>query len=104
MDWYFIREQIEYHWILPLRKIPIFNKRVYLPAQYLVQCQTFCFKNWQNWNWKAERILRKRKKIVQTCDQAHMGFVYVQTSNSNQRLQNYLIVMLQQLQVVLHVN
>ena len=55
----------------------------YLPGQYLVQCKTYYFKCLQNWNWRAEIVLREDKRIVQSRDRANMNLVLAQSCNSN---------------------
>ena len=47
---------------------------VYMPAQYLVQCSTNCFKVHRIKKWNAETVLRKSKGVVQTRDESKKEF------------------------------
>ena len=35
---------------------------VYRPAQYLIQCKTYCFKSRQSWKWKVERVTWRQNR------------------------------------------
>ena len=72
-----------------------------VPAQNLVQCKTYCFKIRQSWNRRAERVLRKVKKLVQSRDRANMKSVLAQSCNINLERCHYVPALLKQHNVVL---
>ena len=52
---------------------------------------------------EAEKSFRTGKKVVQSRDQAHMILILVPLCNSNESFYHYLITVLQQHHVVVHV-
>ena len=62
------------------------KKLCYLPAQNLTQSKqskTHFFER-QKWDWKAERVIRKGKSVVQSRDQANINLDFVQFFSKNQ--------------------
>ena len=99
---YFFGGRNEYPRRLTSTKLPTPSYHFYLPAQYLVQFMTYCFKSWQYWNWKAGKVLRKSKRVAHWRDPANMNLVDVQPYNSSEALYHAVPALLQQHHVVLH--
>ena len=91
-----------FHWIFPIIESSNSFVPFLSPGSILVQCTTHSFKIRQSWKWKAERILSKSKRVIQSLDPADMILVLVQSRNSNQDVCHYVPLLLQRNHVVLH--
>ena len=87
----------------PFKKIPVFQLCCSQLALYLIQSRTYWFKSRLSWKWRVERFLRKGKMIVHSGDQANNSLDLEQSCSSGQVLCRFIIELLQQHRVILHV-
>ena len=79
----FLGGLIVYPWTFPLIRTPNILLLLISTRQNLVQCKTYGFRNRQKLKQKAEKLLRKCKKVLQSRNQANIILVLVQSCSSN---------------------